>query len=129
MPLTAWVFMGGGLNGPASSAQAVRVHGMGSRPSIYTGESIGAYLAYLTALSGPQEVDSMWEGLTKPDFFNGGSWARKAAILLNLRRGLYDCTPGLETLRRFAAGRRIPPGVQVIITAATSSGVFCGRKF
>lgn len=116
MPVTAWVFMGGGLNGRASSAQAVRVHGQGSRPSVFTGESIGAYLAYLTALTSPQEVDGMWYGLGASDFYRGGGRLDQVLTLLGARRGFYDCAPGLATLKRIVGGRRLPAGVQVVVT-------------
>lgn len=118
MPLTAWVYMGGGLNGRASAAQATRVWALGSRPSIYAGESIGAYLAYMTALTSPAEVDTMWDNLTASDFYRGGGKLAQYLTLLGLRPGIYDCTPGLETLRRFVAGRRLPRGVVVIVLRA-----------
>lgn len=116
---TAWVFEGGGLNGAASCRQALRVWNTGSRPSIFTGDSIGAVLAYLIALEGsPAKVDEIWDTLERRDFYSGGSWLDKLAVALGKRRGLYDMRPSLETLTELVRGRHLPHGVIVVVTTA-----------
>lgn len=113
----AIVFAGGGARGAAGARQALRLYSAGDRWILFSGESIGAVNAFGLAILGAVELCRVWsQDLGPDDIYRGGSWIDKLATLLGRRRGIYDMSPSLETLRQIALTRRIPEGQMVIST-------------
>ena len=114
--MNAAVFEGGGFNGAASQRRYTQT--AREDVSLYSGDSIGAVLAYLNAIDDPATVDGYWDQMSAKDLYRGGSWLDKALTLAGRRRGIYDMRPSLDTLRELVRGRRIRPGVTVAVTTA-----------
>ena len=77
--MRALTISGGGANGEAASAQIARLAKPTEPWSIFTGESIGAAQAYMTALDGPAAALRFWDAIKPSDIFRGGGWLEKAA--------------------------------------------------
>ena len=114
--IKALTISGGGANGEAASAQIARLAKPAEPWSIFTGESIGAAQAYMTALDGPAAALRFWDAIKPSDIFRGGGWLEKAATGLGLRHGLFDMEPARKTLAKLAAGRRLPAHIRVVVT-------------
>jgi predicted acylesterase/phospholipase RssA len=123
-PRRALVLQGGGMKGGAQAVQLERLELERGAPwdparphySILTGDSIGAVNAYLYALGGAAGLVRFWFSVKKGDIMRGGGPIEKAATVAGIREGFWDMTPGLHTIQRLAAGRRIPEGVKVVVS-------------
>lgn len=86
--------------------------------TLYSGDSIGAVLAYLNAIDDPATVDGYWDQMSAKNLYRGGGWLDKVLTMAGKRRGIYDMRPSFDTLRELVRGRRIRPGVTVAVTTA-----------
>jgi predicted acylesterase/phospholipase RssA len=120
----ALTLQGGGMKGGAQAVHMERLELERGVPwdarkpfyTILTGDSIGAVNAYLYALGGAAELVRFWFNVKRSDLMKGGGAFEKATTVAGLRQGFWDMTPGLRTIQRLAAGRRIPEGVQVVVS-------------
>jgi predicted acylesterase/phospholipase RssA len=122
--MVALSLQGGGMKGGAQAVHMERLEAERGVPwsrekpfyRILTGDSIGAVNAYLYALGGSAELVRFWFSVKRSDIMRGGGPIEKGATVAGIREGFWDMTPGLRTIERLAAGRRIPEGVKVVVS-------------